>query len=112
MGIAELFPDMREELERHRAEIAKLARRIGAVKEGSVKMSDFLKVRSMAGRHETETADLRQAMLDTPSSTLSRGSAESSRLSVPIYSGDRSTLPYLLERFLERGLWRMTQKTP
>ena len=56
MGVAELVSGMRKELARQRAEIAGLARRIVAVKEGSVRMSDFLEVRNMVGRHETEIA--------------------------------------------------------
>ena len=76
-----------------------LARRIGAIKEGSVQMSDFLEVRSMVIRFETEIAGLRHARLDTPSPTLSRVPAESSRLPVPIYSGNHSILPILLKLF-------------
>ena len=60
-------------------------------------MPDFLEVRSMVGRQETKYFGLRQARLDTLSPTLSRGPAESSRLPVPIYSGDRSTLPNFLK---------------
>ena len=68
-GIAELVPDMREELERHKAETAELSRRTDAVKEGSMKMSDFLELlRNMVGRHETKISGLRQARLDTPPS--------------------------------------------
>ena len=111
MGIAKLVPGIRKELERQRAEIAKLARRIAAVKEGSVRMSGFLEVRSMVSRYETENVGLRQARLDKPSPTVSRGPVECSRLPVPIYSGDRSTLPNFLKLF-ERRLWRMTQKRP
>ena len=81
MGIAELFSGMRDELERHTVEITDLPKRVSAVKENSVTMSDFKKLRSMVGWHETEIAGLRQARLGTPSLTLS----------VPIYSGDRST---------------------
>ena len=90
---------MWKELGCHRTEIAERTRRIVVVKEDSVRMSDFLEVRSMVGRHETEIAGLRQARLDTSSPTLSRGPAESSRLPVPMYSGDRSTLPNLLKFF-------------
>ena len=101
MGIIELVPDIREELERQRAAIAELARRIGTIKEGSTEMSTFfLEVRCMNGRHETGIAGLRQSGLDTPSPSLSRGPPESSRLSVPIYSGGRSTLPTSVEAFL------------
>ena len=101
MGIEAKVPGVREELKRHRAEIAELTRTIGATKEGSVEMSDFLEVRSMIGRHETEIAGLRQARLDTWSPPLSRGPAESinSRLPVPICSGDRTTLPNFLKLF-------------
>ena len=49
VGITELVPNMRKELERHTAEIAELARRIGVIREGSVKISDFLEIRSMVG---------------------------------------------------------------
>ena len=111
MGIAELVPGMRKELERQRAEIAKLARRIAAVKEGSVRMSGFLEVRNMIGWYETENVGLRQARLDKPSPTVSRGPVESSRLPMPIHSGDRSTFTNFLKLF-ERRLWRMTQKRP
>ena len=62
-----------------------------------MRMSGFLELRSMIGRHETEIAGLRQARLDTSFSTLSRGPAKSSRLPVSIYSGDRSTLPNFLD---------------
>ena len=100
MGIADLVPRMRKALERQRAEIAELARRIVAVKEGSVRMSGFLEVRNMVDRHETENVCcLRQARFDTPSPTLSRGPAESSRLPLPIYFSDRSTLPNFLNLF-------------
>ena len=40
MGIAELVAGMRKELGRHKEEIAELPRKINAVKESSVKMSD------------------------------------------------------------------------
>ena len=99
MGIAELVPDMWKELERRKEEITELARRIVTVKEGSVRISDFLGITSMVGRHETEIAGLRQARLDISSPTLSRGPTESSRLPVPIYYGDRSTLPNFLKLF-------------
>ena len=69
MGIAELVPDMQRQLER---QIAELTRRIVVVKEGSVRIYDFLEVRSMFGRHKAEIAGLRQVRLDTSSPPLSR----------------------------------------
>ena len=44
MGIAELVPDMRKELERQTGETVDLTRRIVAVKEGSERTSDVLEV--------------------------------------------------------------------
>ena len=99
MGTNDHVPHMQEELERHRAEMAELTRGISTIKEGLAHMSDFLELRSMVGRHETEVAGLRQARLNTSSLTLSRGPAESSRLPVPIYSGDPSTLSNFLKIF-------------
>ena len=99
MGIAELVPGMRKELERQSEEVAELARRIATVKEGSVRISGFLEVRSMVGRYESENVGLRQARLDKPSPTVSREPVESSRLPVPIFSSDRSTLPNFLKLF-------------
>ena len=108
MGIAERVPHMQEELGRLRAKMVELAREFGTMREGSVHKSDF---RSMVGRHGVEIAGLRQARLDTPPPTLSRGPAEGSRASVPVYFGDRNKLPYFSSSF-KRGLWRMTRKTP
>ena len=51
----------------------------------------------MVGRHEAKS--LRQARLDTPPSTLSHGPTEGSRVLVPVYSGDRSTLLKFLKLF-------------
>ena len=62
-------------------------------------ISDFLELQSMVGRYEAEIAGLRQARLNTPSPNLSRGPVEGSKLPVPIYSGDRSTLPNFLKLF-------------
>ena len=54
----------------------------------------------MVGWYETEIiAGFRPATLDQPSPTLSREPAESRRLPVPIYSGDRSTLPTCFKLF-------------
>ena len=99
MEIVEQIPGMREKLERHRAGIVELARRIGVIKEGLLQMSNFLEIRSMVGRHEAEMAGLRYARLDTPSPSLSRGPDGSSRLPVPIDYGDRNTLLNFLKLF-------------
>ena len=100
MRIADLVPDMRNELERPRGEITELARKIVAVKEGSVRTYDSLEGRRTVGRHEAEIAGSRQDRLDTSSPSLSRGPAESSRFPAPIYFGDRRTLPNFLSQFV------------
>ena len=99
VGIAERVPHIQEELDRLRAKMAGLARGISAIKEGLVHMSDFLELRSMVRRLEAEIAGFRQARLDTPPPTLSRGPAQGSRLSVSLYSGDRSPLHDFLKLF-------------
>ena len=111
VGMAELVLRMREELERHRAEIAELTRIIGAIKEGSVKMSDFLEIRSMVGLHETENVGLRQARLDTssPTSRVNLLKAADSRCPYMLVTAARCLMFF---SFFERGLWRITQKTP
>ena len=53
----------------------------------------------MVGWHETEITGFRQARLDTPSPTLSREPAKSSRLPVPLCSGDRRTFPICFKLF-------------
>ena len=110
MGIAERVPHMQKELDRPRAKMAELTRGISTMKEGLVYMSDLLELRRLVGPYEVEIAGLRQAILNTPFTTLSREPAESSRLPEPIYYGDRS-IAYFFFSFFERGLWRMTQKT-
>ena len=59
----------------------------------------------MVSRHDTEISGLRQARFETPSPTLSRGPAESSRLPVPIYYGDCSNLLNFLK------LWTLARDT-
>ena len=83
-----------------------LTRGTSTIKEGLVHFpdSDFLELRRMVGRHEAEIASLRQARFDL-SPTLSRGSAEGRRAPVPVYSGDRSTLPNFLKLF---QTWTLT----
>ena len=79
------------------------------MKEGSWHISDFLELRSMVGRYETEIASLQQTRLDTPSpTTLSRGRAKDSRVPVPVYSGNHSTLSIFFQDFsnVDYGAWR------
>ena len=59
----------------------------------------------MVGWHETEITGFRRARLDTRSPTLSREPAESSRLPVPLWSGNRSTLPIFFRLF---RMWALT----
>ena len=51
-------------------------------------MSDFIAVRSLVNRHDTEIISLRQAALTEPA-------PETAKLHLPLYSGERSTLPNL-----------------
>ena len=100
MGTAERVLRMQEELERLKANMVELTRGISTIKEDLAHISDFLELRSTAGRYEAEIASLRQARLDTLSPTLSRGPAEGSRDPVPVYCGDHSsTLSSFLKRF-------------
>ena len=89
-GIAKRVPRMQEELGHHTAEMVELTRGISAIKEGLVHMSEFLELR---------ITGLRQGRLDTSSPTLSRGPAESIKLPMSIYYGDRSNFPNPLKLF-------------
>ena len=96
LGIAESVPHMQEELERLRARTSELTRGLSSEREGLVNLSDFLELRGTVGRLEADMSNL-QARVDF-SSTLSRAD-EGSRASVPVYSGDRSTLSNYLKLF-------------
>ena len=93
MGIAESVPQMQEELERLRARTMELTRGLSAVREGRVDYSIFLELRETVGRLQTEVTSLRI------SPTLSRVPTEGSRAPVPVYCGDRTTLPNFLKLF-------------
>ena len=93
MGIAESVPRMQEELERLRARTMELTRGLSAVREGRVDYSIFLELRETVGRLQTEVTSLRI------SPTLSRVPTEGSRAPVPVYCGDRTTLPNFLKLF-------------
>ena len=93
MAIAESVPRMQEELERLRAKTMELTRGLSAVREGRVDYSIFLELRETVGRLQTEVTSLRI------SPTLSRVPTEGSRAPVPVYCGDRTTLPNFLKLF-------------
>ena len=93
MGIAESVPQMQEELERLRARTMELTRGLSAVREGRVDYSIFLELRETVGRLQTEVISMRI------SPTLSRVPTEGSRAPVPVYCGDRTTLPNFLKLF-------------
>ena len=93
MGIAESVPRMQEELERLRARTMELTRGLSAVREGRVDYSIFLELRETVGRLQTEVTSMRI------SPTLSRVPTEGSRAPVPVYCGDRTTLPNFLKLF-------------
>ena len=90
LGIAESVPLMQEELERLKTRTMELTRGLSSVREGQVNFFDFLELRETFGRLQAEITNLRTRI--EISSTLSCGPAEGSRASVPVYSGDRSTL--------------------
>ena len=96
LGIAESVPHMQEDLERLRARTSELTRGLSSEREGLVNLSDFLELRGTVGRLQADMSNL-QARIDF-SSTLSRAN-EGSRASVPVYSGDRSTLSNYLKLF-------------
>ena len=74
-----------------------LTRGLSAIREGQVHFSDLLELRGTVGRIQAETGSLRARIDSSP--TLSRGPAEGSRAPMPVYSGDRSTLPNSLKLF-------------
>ena len=96
LGIAESVPHMQEDLERLRARTSELTRGLSSEREGLVNLSDFLELRGTVGRLQADMNNL-QARIDF-SSTLSCAN-EGSRASVPVYSGDRSTLSNYLKLF-------------
>ena len=98
LGIAESVPRMQGELERLRARLVELTRGFSTVQEGLVTFSEFLELRGTVVRHEAKVAGLRQARFGM-SPTLSHGPAEGSSASVPLFSGDRSTLSNFLKLF-------------
>ena len=105
MGIADSVPHMQEELERLRARMVELTRGLSSVREGQVNFSDFLELRGAVGRHEAKIASLRARVEMFP--TLPRGPAEGSRATVPVYSGDRTTLSNILKLF---QTWTLTHE--
>ena len=96
LGITKSVPHMQEELERLRARTSELTRGLSSEREGRVNLSGFLELRGAVGRLQAEMSNL-QARVDI-SSTLSRAN-EGSRASVPVYSGDLSTLSNYLKLF-------------
>ena len=72
-------------------ELEEVTRRLGSVQGSFVDVSDFHAVRSMVNRHDTEIISLRQPVMSAPAPE------STGKLPLPLYSGERSTLPNFLK---------------
>lgn len=84
------MPNMQDELSHSQQELEEVKRRLKSMKMACyMEMSDFLTVRSMVSRRDTEMVGLRRAALSTPAPSPSNESA--GNLALPLYSSYRST---------------------
>ena len=98
----------REKVEQLLAMIEETNRRFEEFEKKSVTLDDLLGVKVMVDRHEAELVGLQRRRQEELGRVQSSEQAGGERLPIPMYSGDRSTLPRFLNVFFT---WAISQKS-
>ena len=98
----------REKVEQLLAMIEETNQRFDEFVKRSVTLDDLLGVKVMVDRHEAELVGLQRRRQEELGRVQSSEQAGGERLPIPMYSGDRSTLPRFLNVFFT---WAISQKS-